>query len=133
MPRRNSYGGKYKLSKAEYLSAKYYALRYNVWLDEYNSLKNSVAAVVPDDMPHGTNVGNPTERLAIRREELRRKMEIIEQTAIEADPEYYQWILKRAINGVSYEYMNLNDGLYCSSRTFFRKLHIFYYLLAHKM
>ena len=133
MPRRSCYTGKYKLNKPEYLSAKYYALRYNAWLDEYNSLKDSVAAVVPDDMPHGSGSGNPTERLAIRREELRKKMEMIEQTAVEADAEFYQWILKRAVSGITYEYMSMNDGLYCSRRSFYRRLNKFYYILAKKI
>lgn len=133
MPRRNSYSGKYKLSKAEYLSAKYYALRYNAWLDEYNSLKDSVAAVIPDDMPHGTNVGNPTERLAIRREELRRKMEVIEQSAIEADSEYYYWIIEHAVHGFAYDYLSTCKGLYCTRQTFYRHVRKFYYILAKKI
>lgn len=133
MPRRSCYTGEYKLNKPEYLSAKYYALRYNAWLDEYNSLKDSVAAVVPDDMPRGTNIGNPTEKLAVRREELRRKMEVVEQAAIETDSDYYQWILKRVVNGLSYDYMYACDGLCCSRATFYRNVRKFYWILAKKI
>ena len=53
MARRNCYTGKYKLTKEQYQSAKYYAQRYMEWLTRYNQLKDSVAAIVPDDMPLG--------------------------------------------------------------------------------
>lgn len=133
MARRNYYTGKYKLDKAEYLSAKYYAMRYESWKDEYNDCKDSVSAVVPDDMPHGTTVGNPTERLAIRREELLQKIELIEQTAIEADGDFYQWILRHATQGVSYEYLSASGELFCSRRSFFRKMNKFYWLLSSRI
>ena len=133
MSRRNYYTGKYKLSKEEYLSAKYYALRYNAWLDEYNALKDSVAAVVPDDMPHGSGPGNPTERLAIRREELRKKMKVVEDAAAETDSEYCQWILKRVVHGLSYDYLATYENLFCSRATFYRMIRKFYWILAEKM
>lgn len=115
------------------ITARYYAMRYNIWLEEYNSLKDSVGAIAADGMPHGTNIGDPTGRLAERRVELRQKMELIENTAKESDPDFCKWIMKHAVDGVSYEYMNLNDGLYCSRRCFFRKMNKFYLLLAEKI
>ena len=133
MARRNCYKGALKLSKPEYLSAKYYALRYGDWLQEYNALSSSVSSVVLDGMPHGSGVGNPTEGLAIRRAEIKKKLDLIEKTAEEADKEFSKFILRRAINDESFERMNLNDGLYCSQRTFYRKMHAFYYLLARRI
>ena len=91
---RDFYTGKYALSKEELLSAKYYALRYNGWLAEYNSLKDSVSAVVVDDMPHGKGgTSDPTERLAARRAELRAKMELIEEAAKETNPDVARYIM----------------------------------------
>lgn len=133
MPRRNNYSGKYKLTKAEYLSAKYYALRYKDWCAEYNEKCDTVGSLAPDGMPHNKVSGDPTLKLAIRREELQQKIELIEQTAIEADLELYPFIIKKACFGNSYEKMNMQGELYVSRATFFRKLRKFYYLLAGKI
>lgn len=133
MARRNSYTGKYKLSKVEYLNAKYYALRYNTWQKEYNACKDSVKAINYDDMPHGNNITDPTEQLAEKRAELRDKMKLIEQTAYEADAELSSFILKKACDGLSYEKLNTCEGLYLSKRTFYRKLNKFYFLLSKKI
>lgn len=131
--RRNFYTGKYKLSKAEYLSAKYYAMRYTQWLDEYNSLKDAVTAITIDGLPHGTNTDSSTERLAIQRDKLSRKMKIIEGAAKEADPELWSFLLKKATSDITYEQLNMSGGLWCSRRTFYRKLHKFYYILAKRI
>lgn len=56
-----------------------------------------------DDMPHGTEPGNPTLAAVIRREPLMRDCEIIEQAAIEAWPEGYKDILRNVTLGESYE------------------------------
>lgn len=133
MARRNSYTGKYTLSKAEYLSAKYYALRYNEWQREYNTHKDSVSAINYDGMPKGENVSDPTEKLAERRAELRKKMEIIEESALEADKEFSSYILRRACDGLSYERMNFSEGLFISKRSFYRRMRKFYYILSKRI
>ena len=123
----------YKGKNARRQSAKYYAMRYNEFLDEYNSLKDSVSSMNLDGMPHGTNVGNPTERLAIRRNFLEQRMEAIENTAKDIDSKNYRFILRYATQGTSYEYMNTCGGLYMSKSTFHRKLNRFYELLADRL
>ena len=134
MARRNYYTGKYKLDKAEYLSAKYYALRYTEWLNEYNGLKDSVGAVAYDGMPHGTTPGKPTERLAIRRAELMKRMELIEQTAIEADADLYQYILKAVTNeDVTFHNLKLFMDIPCEKDVFYDRRRRFYWLLAQKI
>lgn len=132
MARRNKYSGKYEMKKEEFLSAKYYAARYGLWLDEYNELKDSVAAIVPDDMPHAVNnISDPTSRLATRRAELRQKMEIVEKAAFEADEYLAKWLLIMAKDPeITYKKMRNSYEIPCGSRQYYERRRKFYWLLA---
>lgn len=133
--RREFYTGKYALSKEEFLSAKYYALRYNSWLAEYNSLKDSVSAVVVDDMPHGKGgTSDPTERLAERRAELREKMELIEQAARESNPDIARELLIMATNyDMTFDRLKAECNIPYESAQFYKYRRKFYYLLSKKI
>lgn len=134
MARRNYYTGKYKLSKSEYLSAKYYALRYNEWLAEYNSITDSVGGMAMDGMPHGTTVGNPTERLAIRKAELIDRMKLIEQSAIEADADLYEYIIKAVTNeDVTFHNLKIFMQIPCQKDLFYDRKRKFYWILSKKI
>lgn len=132
---RDFYTGKYALSKEELLSAKYYALRYNGWLAEYNSLKDSVSAVVVDDMPHGKGgTSDPTERLAARRAELRAKMELIEDAAKETNPDVARYIMIMATTkGMTFERIKAEHNLPYERAQFYHYRRKFYYLLSKKI
>ena len=65
MARKTEYTGKYKISKFDYGFARWYSLKYNDWLEEYNSLKDSVRSMSYGEV-HGSKVGNPTEELATK-------------------------------------------------------------------
>ena len=53
MSRKTEYTGRYALSKFEFGYAKWFSLKYYEWLDEYNSLKDSVKAIQYSDAPKG--------------------------------------------------------------------------------
>jgi hypothetical protein len=133
--RRNCYTGKYELTKEEYLSAKYYAQRYMEWLAKYNALKDSVAAIVPDDMPHGKGgTSAPTERLAIERDELAAKIKKIEDSAREADEQIGHFILVMAVTpGMTYDRMAAIHNIPCSKDMFYDRRRKFYWLLSKKI
>lgn len=135
MAKREYYTGKYSLSKEEYLSAKYYALRYNGWLAEYNSLKDSVGAIVSDGMPHAkNNVSDPTERLAERRAELREKMKNVEEAAREAHPQIAKLLMIMATNyDMTFERMKAEHDIPYERTEFYKYRRKFYYLLSKKI
>lgn len=135
MSNRNYYRGKYVLTKEEFLSAKYYALRYNQWLAEYNSLKDSVGAVVADDMPHAVNnISAPTEKLATRRAELKSKMQIIEDAARETDEQIGMYILIMATTPeMTFDRLKAEHKVPCERDMFYDCRRKFYWLLSKKI
>lgn len=134
MARRNSYSGKYKLTKAEYLSAKYYALRYNDWYAEYHLKRDTVGSMAVDGMPHNANGGNPTEKLALRRTELKKRLEIIEESAKEASPELSRYLLKAVTNeDISYNNLKMFLNIPCGKTLYYDIRRRFYWILSKKI
>lgn len=117
----------YNISREKYNELKYFCLQY--W-QKKQDLHNSygLGALVNDGMPRGSGCSNPTESAAVRNDALQKDIELIEQTAIEADPEIYQWLLKNLTSGVPYEYMDVPK---CRS-DFYGSRKYFFYLLAQK-
>ena len=75
-----------------------------------------------------------TERLAIKRAELQEKCERIEQTAIEADADIYQWLLEGVTTDyATYIYLRDAKGLPCGDQKYYRARRKFYWLMSKKI
>lgn len=119
------------ISKHAFYTAYHYALQYGEWRDEYERVSGGVRAVNYDGMPHGNDVGNPTESAAIRAAELSAKMELIERLAQRADADIWKYILKAVTNeGVTYDYLRGIMGIPCGHNQYYRARRRFYYLLS---
>ena len=122
------------ISKHAFYTAYHYALQYGEWRDEYERISGGVRAVNYDGMPHGNNVGNPTESAAIRAAELSAKMQTVQETARLADPEIVKYLLKAVTNeGITYEYLRGIMGIPCGHNRYYKARRKFYYLLSQKL
>ena len=112
----------YNISRAKYNELKYFCMQYE---EKKREIHNSygLGAVVGDGMP-----GNAVERVAIRNVMLQKDVEMIEQTAMEADPDIYQWLLKNVTEGIGYDYL----AVPMSRNRFYDSRKYFFYLLAQK-
>lgn len=135
MARRNSYRGKYKMTKTQYLSAKYYALRYNEWLSEYNDMCDTSKAITYSDMPKGSlNVNSQVEDAAIRVEKIHSKIKLIENTAYEVSPELATYLLKAVTNtDITYHQLRTLMNIPCGKNLFSQIRQKFYWLLFQKI
>lgn len=122
---RRNFKLKHHISNLKYRELRNFCLQYN---EKKKEIQYGLSSVVADGMPRGNATSNPTESMAIRNEMLRKDMELIEQTAIEADSSLYQYILKNVTEGVAYEYMDIPAG----KSTFYEARRMFFYLLAQK-
>ena len=133
--RRNYYTGKYALGKNEFLNAKYYALRYNEWRDEYEALSDTSKGIRYDvDRVQTSGDFDAVEANGARMAELSKKIELIEGTAKEADEELAAWILQGVTNDyATYKYLSMVKGIPCGKDKFYLARRRFYYLLAGKI
>lgn len=117
----------YNISDAKYTELRFFCVQYGEkkWeLDHGYGL----GAVINDGMPKGNSTGNPTEQRAIRNAMLQKDLELIEQTAMEADPDIYQWLMKNVTERIPYEQLDvpMNRTDFYSTRKYF------FYLLSLK-
>ena len=125
---------KYNISKHRFRELYYFCLQYQEWLDELKYKTDDVSSVEITNMPTSHNTNSNVERLALRRAQLEEKCKILEQTAIEADPELYQYILKAVTNeGISYNYLKMVMNIPCGKKMWYDRRRKFYYLLSEKI
>lgn len=125
---------KYNISKHRFRELYYFCLQYQEWLDELKYKTDDVGSVEITNMPTSHNTNSNVERLALRRAQLEEKCKILEQTAIEADPDLYQYILKAVTNeGISYNYLKMIMNIPCGKKMWYDRRRKFYYLLSEKI
>lgn len=136
MPRvRAGYSGKYKLSKHEFYVVYHYALQYSKWKEEYEALADTLIGLRYDiEKVQTTGEYDPTAAAGERREELSKKMELIEKTAIEADPDIYQYIIKAVTDEhITFNYLKTVMNIPCERDMYYDRRRKFYYLLNKKI
>ena len=118
----------YYISKHRYYELKHFCLQYPEWMKEYKAINYSVKGIDPAKERFGENL-DITSELAIRREELRKKMEMVEQAALNTDPELVDYILMAVTDGTSFEYLKMNKNIPCSRDMFYSRYRRFFKML----
>lgn len=125
---------KYNISKHRFAELYNFCMQYAEWKDELKYKTDNVASPVITDMPTAHSNESNVETLAIRRKLLEDKCKLVEQTAIQTDPDLYQYILRAVTTEcVTYSYLQTIMNIPCSRNTYYDKRRKFYYLLAQKM
>lgn len=129
MRKRNLKLKQYGISAKRYKELCGFCEQYPEWKEELKEMTNIKSQTI-SGLPSGKRgTANVTEDLAIKRQQLLEKCELIEQTAIEADAELYQYIIKNVCYELPYKYLNYIE-IPCSRETFYDKRRYFFYLLS---
>lgn len=114
----------YNISDNRYRELKYFCRQYR----EKQSQLRSITELSSPSFS-GTGGGNKTSDrtadTACRRAQLQRDIEMIEQSAIEADSEIYAYIINNVVDGIAYEYLDVPASI----ATFYRKRKRFFWIL----
>lgn len=115
------------ISKARYNELKYFCKQYQEKKDE---LKNSygLSTMVSNGLTSINHISKPTEERAIKNVMLRNDIEMIEETAKEADQHISPWLIKNIVDGIPYEWMDVP----LSRTKFYDARRYFFYLLSQK-
>ena len=125
---------KYNISKHRFAELYHFCLQYPEWKDELKYKTDSVGSIEITDMPGSHNTESAVEKLAIRRAELEKRCKLIERTALETDPDIYQYIIRAVTTEyVTYNYLYTVMGIPCSRNTYYDRRRKFYYLLSQKI
>ena len=112
------------ISKHRYLELKHFCLQYPEWKKNLSNL--SYFPIAGDG--RSTDVVKPVEKMAEKRDKYLRYMEMIEQAAIEADSDIYEWLIKAVAYGVSYSNLRA-AGLPCSKDYYYDRYRRFFWCL----
>lgn len=125
---------KYGISRKRYKELCGFCEQYPDWKLELENHIDTVKSKELDGMPHlpEGNTSDPTANLAIRRAGIEDKIKLIEDTAKEASPDLWGYIIK----SVCYEhpFWHIRDIMQvpCSESSFYDRRRYFFYLLDQK-
>ena len=98
----------YGISKNRYDELKAFCLQYE---EKKSKINRGVGAVNYDGMPKGNYKENSLEAQAIKNVMYQKDCEMIEQAAIAASAEVYQYIIKSVTNDLSYRFIEYDEKL----------------------
>lgn len=120
---------KYGISGKRYKELCGFCEQYPEWLNELKYKTETVRSPEITDMPIYHSNSDATGNLALRRVELQKKCELVEQTAIQASTDLYQYIIKSVCYEVPIEYLISCEEMPCSKASFYDTRRYFFYLL----
>lgn len=122
---------KYYIDKHRHYELKHFCLQYPVWKRAYAALLDlSIVSSSLTGMPSGGGMSDTTAKSAIRRNYYADKIKLVEETAKEADPYLYEYILKAVTEGLSYTYLRTILQIPCGRDMFYDRYRRFFWLLS---
>lgn len=119
---------RYDIDKYRYRELKYFCLQYDSKKERIRQLRIGLKAVNYTGGSKTNKITSSTENVALKIEELQKDIELIEQTAIEADSSIYQQIITNVTQNIPYEYLDVP----CGRRQFYQARWYFFFLLSFK-
>lgn len=124
---------KYSISQKRYRELYYFCRQYSEWVESLRHAEDCLKGQGMTGMPSGRGMtGDQTGDLAVRRVELREKCGMVEQSAVEADSELYQFVLKNVTRGIGYECLRTRMGMPAGKNKFYEARRRFFWILDKK-
>ena len=120
----------YNIGRNAYWELYYFCLQYPTKKRELAELRSPYTSPQITGMPRGGGRGDPTSRNAERAVELSADCEMIEQAAIEAAGQDYQYLLISVTEEVPHYYLQAVKGMRTGRDKFNSMRRRFYFLLA---
>lgn len=126
---------KYEISKHRFLELYHYCMQYSEWIDELNVMTDTVKGMANIEGSRSSGgLGSATEHLVIRRMKLQEKCALIEQTAIDADPALYSYIIEGVTTEyATYKYLKQVKDIPCGKDMYYDRRRRFYWLLSQRI
>ena len=118
----------------------HFALLYPEWKIKYAELLGSAQKALDyDDMPHGSNTGDPTSRIGMRTYAIKSRIDAVESIAYEvAGPVMWRHLLYGVTHdGVTYKYLSSGrhelGKIACGKNQYYQMRRAFYYKLSKRL
>lgn len=119
---------KYYVDKHRYYELKHFCLQYPIWKREYTNLDGYSSTFI-DGMPRSNDIGDPTSKYAEDKLGYLNKIKLIEQAAIDSDPDLSNYILKGVTEDLSYNLLHTKYRIPCGRNTYYDRYRKFFWIL----
>ena len=124
----------YWIGKHRYYELKHFCLQYPIWKKARLALDGLSRR--PADLQVfvscGQVKGDPTERCAQSRIFFGERMEMVEQAAIEAEPDLYPYLLRGVTEELSYDALKMKYDIPCCRDVYYAAYRRFFWLLSKR-
>lgn len=123
---------KYWIDKHRYYELKHFCLQYKEWKRAYAMYNETLVGspVLKEYVDENVKI-DFTSKKAIEMAAYSKRIHLIEQTAIEADPYLSDYILKGVTEGVSYTYLKTKLEIPCGRDMYYDRYRKFFWLLSN--
>lgn len=124
---------KYALPKEDYLTAIHYSLRYPLWVEELRTAADTGVAIRYDrEKVQTSNCSDPTYEVAVRMDELTRRINMIEDTIKYVAEGLDIWLRMGVCYGLTFEQLK-GKKIPCERDKYYGIRRKYYYELAQKI
>ena len=122
---------KYWISKHRHYELKHFCLQYPTWKKTYAAIVElSASSTSLDRAMSSSEPSDLTAKCALKKAYYSEKIKLVEQVAMEADQDLWQYILKAVTEGYSYTYLSTKLRMPCSRDTYYNRYRRFFWLLS---
>lgn len=124
---------KYWIPKHRYYELKHYCLQYPEWKKKLLELDNVLKAGISSEI-RGSDISRSSENLAIKRYELSRAMELVEECIRTATDELklQPYIFKAVTEGIPYVQLQAGYSIPCGPDMYYDAYRRFFWLLSER-
>lgn len=123
---------KYYIDKNRRKELEYFCRQYESWKEEYKLIDNVKSPVIMPTYISKNGTSDPTAKLAIRKESLWKKIQLIQDTAKEAEPTISDYLILGVTQDITFPCLSAKLGIPCGKDMYYDRLHKFYWLLDQK-
>ena len=126
----------YKLSKHRFLELKHMCLQYSEWkliLMELNERYFRSGSIIKVIDRRDTMTSNDISDLIAKRENLVRRMEIVERTAYDVDKVIGRFIFYAVTHDVGYEYLSMRMNIPCCRNVYYKMYREYFWRLSQNV
>lgn len=121
---------KYWIDKHRHYELKHFCLQYPLWRKayaEYRALSMPSSAAIKT--PSGNTPADPVSKHVVMRDYYYNKIKLVENVAIQADPELCRYILLGVTEAASYTYLKTKMSIPCGKDMYYDRYRKFFWLL----
>lgn len=122
---------KYYIDKHRYYELKHFCLQYREWKKSYELCNESIIfASTVEKMPSDNVPSDLTAKYAIKKVQYAERINLIEESAKEADDYLYPYILKGVTEGLPYTHLKTKLDIPCGRDMYYDRYRKFFWLLS---